>query len=66
VSESFKIPLSNPAFWAPFAADGNYCYRNSIPDFSQILAVVIELGTETMGRPGDDPGVIQLKDFRLE
>ena len=27
---------------------------------------MIEVGTETSWRPGDDPGVVQLKDFRLK
>jgi len=62
----FTIPLHDSNSWKPFTADGNYCYHSAIPDFSQILAVVIEVGTETSWRPGDDPGKVQLKDFRLE
>jgi hypothetical protein len=59
----FTIPLHDSLSWKPFTADGNYCYHNAVPDFSQILAVVIEMGTETSWRPGDDPGKVQLKEI---
>jgi hypothetical protein len=64
--QEFKIPLQDAAHWSVFPADGNYRYHDHEPDFSQILAVVFEMGSKGKGRPGPGAGVVQLKGFRLE
>ncbi len=62
----FTIPLNDTTRWCVFASDGNYLYHDEGPDFSQIMAVVIEVGCKGKGRPGSGSGVLQLKDFTLE
>jgi hypothetical protein len=63
--QEFFIPLTDPDDWEVFASDGNYLYHDAVPDFSQILAVVIEVGSLSKGRPGAGKGTLQLKDFKV-
>jgi hypothetical protein len=64
--QEFEIPLKDLNRWSVFKADGNYLYHDEQPDFSQILAVVVEVGSGGAGRPGPGSGVVLLKDFRVE
>lgn len=52
--------------WKVFETDGNALYHGGKPDFSMILAVVIEVGKRNAGRSGSGKGVVELKDFTLE
>ena len=63
---TFEVLLTDPNRWSVFASDGNYLYHDAVPDFSQVLGVVIEVGSIGKGRPGAGSGVVQLKDFHLE
>jgi hypothetical protein len=64
--QQFQIPLHDSKLWSVFEADGNCRYYDDQPDFSQILAVVVELGSEMEGRPGPGGGVVELRAFELE
>ena len=63
--QEFSVPLTDPDDWAVFASDGNYLYHDTEPDFSQVLAVVIEVGSVGKGRPGAGRGTLQLKEFKV-
>ena len=61
------IDLSDhPARWKVFQADGNHLYHDRRPDFSMILAVVVEIGSKNAQRPGSGNGVLELMDFAVE
>lgn len=62
----FEIELNNRARWDVFCGDGNHLYPGRDPDFSQVLAVVIEFGSITKGRPGTGKGTVQVKNFLLD
>jgi len=59
------IDLS-PNKWKVFETDGNSLYHDELPDFSMILAVVVEVGGRNAGRSGSGKGVVEFKDFTLE
>ena len=52
--------------WRVFETDGNALYHGDKPDFSMILAVVVEVGKRNAGRPGSGKGIVELKDFTVE
>jgi hypothetical protein len=52
--------------WKVFETDGNALYHAEKPDFSMILAVVVEVGKRNAGRSGSGKGVVELKDFSVE
>jgi hypothetical protein len=52
--------------WKVFETDGNALYNDDKPDFSSILAVVIEVGRRNAQRPGSGKGIVELKDFGVE
>jgi len=63
------IDLANPKLedWDPFEYDGNFVYRGEIPDFSKILAVVIEVGKASeIEVPAVGPGVLDIAEFSVE
>ena len=62
----FSIPLDDPQHWSVFAADGNWLYHDDEPDFSQVLAVVMEVGSVAAARPGAGKGCIQFKCLRAQ
>jgi hypothetical protein len=64
--KEFVIPLDSTLRWSVFTADGNSLYHDDTPDFSQVLAVVIEVGSKGAGRPGAGKGAIQLRCLRAE
>ncbi len=64
--KEYAIPLDRVLQWHVFTADGNSCYQDDTPDFSQVLAVVIVVGAKGAGRPGAGVGAIQLRCFRAE
>ena len=49
-----------------FESDGNHLYHSSRPDFSQIIAVIIEVGDFDGNRAGKGAGVVEVKDFKTE
>lgn len=63
--QKFEIRLDDSTLWSVFEADGNWRYPDHEPDFSQVLAVVVEMGSEMAGRPGPGGGVIELRGFCL-
>lgn len=64
--EEFEIPLEPYPHWIVFESDGNYLYHSNRPDFSQIIAVVVEVGDPDGNRAGKGAGIVELKDFRAE
>lgn len=62
----FNIDLGDRA-WSVFTSDGNYLYARNLPDFSLIVAVVIDFGSdEGDGEPpGDGEGEVHVRNFRL-
>jgi hypothetical protein len=64
--QEFEVRLDDPTRWAVFQADGNYRYHDDQPDFSRILAVAVEVGSNAKGRPGPGSGTILLRGFHLE
>ena len=52
--------------WRVFDADGNSLYHDPKPDFSMILAVVVEVGRRSAQKPGSGRGIIEFKDFVVE
>jgi len=59
------IDLSK-AKWNVFPTDGNALYHDDKPDFSMILAVVVEVGGRSPGRAGGGKGVVDIEDFSVE
>lgn len=60
-----KVELAGKT-WTPFEADGTPHSAGLKPDFSAILAVVVEVGGEiNPSRPSAGSGVVHLKGFRL-
>jgi hypothetical protein len=52
--------------WRCFEADGNFRYARETPDFSMILAVVMEFGGyERDKRPSEGQGAVHLRSFEL-
>ena len=64
--QEFEIPMHDSTRWSVFPADGNCCYHDKQPDFSQILAVVVEMGSNGAKGPGPGAGVVQMKGFHFE
>ena len=69
---SFAIPLTTSGKrnfrWRVFESDGNWLYNSKRPDFSTVLALVIEVGTlqGEGNRPGPGKGIIDFKNFTYE
>jgi hypothetical protein len=63
--QEFKVDLSG-GNWQVFKTDGNALYHDERPDFSMILAVIVEVGKRNALRPGSGKGVLELKDFAVE
>jgi hypothetical protein len=61
-----RIDLEKHKWWFPFNSDGNYLYHSVKPDFSQILAIVIEVGARGATRAGPGAGIVELRDFKAE
>lgn len=63
---TFGVDMAHDG-WSVFTSDGNYLYADRVPDFSLVVAVVIDFGSdEGEGRlPGSGRGVVHLRDFRL-
>lgn len=51
--------------WVRFDADGNYHYAADRPDFSVIVAIVIEVGTVGAPRPGPGTGELEICRIRI-
>lgn len=64
--KAFDIPLNDNSRWSVFGADGNSLYHDDAPDFSQVLAVVVEVGTKAAGRPGPGAGAMEIRNLRAE
>ncbi len=62
----WAINLKNHKCWFAFRSDGNYLYHSGTPDFSQILAMVVEVGGRAATRAGKGVGVVELKEFKAE
>ncbi len=62
-----EVDLSNrDRKWKVFESDGNWLYRAKDPDFTAILAIIIEVGSEHAQRPGAGQGIIDIKDFIID
>ncbi len=63
---TLNIDLADRA-WSVFTSDGNYLYARRVPDFSMIVGLVIDFGSDAgEGEPpGDGQGIVHLRNFRL-
>lgn len=64
--EPFHIDLADRS-WSVFYPDGNARYAAQQPDFSLIVAVVLEFGSDQGEgrRPGEGQGIVHLRNFHL-
>lgn len=64
--EPFHIDLADRS-WSVFYPDGNARYAAHQPDFSLIVAVVLEFGSDQGEgrRPGEGGGIVHLRNFHL-
>jgi hypothetical protein len=63
-----RIDLSEPAprQWHVFEADGNPFYHSGKPDFSVVMAVIIECGAGYKGAAVEGGGVFEVADFVID
>jgi hypothetical protein len=65
----FQIELNNRAKWQVFDSDGNWKYHAPDPEFTSILAIIIEVGSTgnkgVLPRPRDGQGIVDVKDFTI-
>jgi hypothetical protein len=67
--QQVKIDLTNPDEWKRFQFDGNPTYSAEAPNFSEIMAVVIEFAKsdgEKHLRPAPGSGVVEIADFTID
>jgi len=51
--------------WKLFEGDGNYIYGPTVPDFSIITSVVVELGGRGSARPGEGKGAVDIGEITV-
>jgi TIR domain len=65
----FQIELNNRAKWQVFESDGNWKYHAPDPEFTSILAIIIEVGSTgnkgVLPRPSEGQGIVDVKDFTI-
>lgn len=62
---TIELNLAKLNSWNIFDADGNIRYAREHPDFSVIYSIVIELGSDASGRPGNGCGVVDIRNLRF-
>jgi predicted alpha/beta hydrolase family esterase len=62
-----KVDLGNHDKWHFFDSDGNWKYRASYPEFTSILAIIVEVGSHQKNGhcPGEGQGIVDIKDFSI-